>query len=718
MEQTLITEHLTQNVEHKTWNLPARGGSAFGGKNKTITLAISIIAVFVTVFSVQAGVKKIKVSKIKVATQTIGEAQLKDNAVGSLRVIADDLITGAKIKDLTVTDADIASNANINAGKLNLTNAVTTDAIVNGTIKNEDIAGNASIDSSKLNLTGLPTPTSNQDAATKAYVDDQLSTDINNLKWKDPVEDFADLPTCNASTDGHARLVLSENWIYRCDRSDNSWHKVANVATVNHNSLQNRDAASAHPASAVTFSPQGNIAAETVQTAIAELDNEKLAANASFGGYVSGTYGAIAIGAGKVTNTMLAGSIAASKLIGTDITTVGIITAGVWNGAVIDDAHVADNITAANYLPLSGGTMTGDITLGTHNLTATTGDVTADDVTANTFKESCPTGYVWAPGLAKFGTLPGFCVMKYEAKCDDNADGAGDSTAEDATYKTWHNDTSPCVSASGRSVVSSAAGSPIAYISQETSRTYCQNLGENYHLISEPEWMTLAEQIANLPINDLDADSNPQLATGPSDNVPAYALKATAASDPVVTGCDLNQTMEAPANAYAASACEIRGDGSYSGDDNDKGFYGTNEAWSAAGYSAGGSNKSQLRTAVLKNKQVIWDLPSNVWEWTDQWIIAQEEPEDASPANEWLEYTNITKYKDLNYAKPPDDGWNVTNGTGRLYTNVGSGGTASRAFIRGGDWSYGSSCGLFALHLAIAPSGTGGYLGFRCALSR
>ncbi len=35
-----------------------------------------------------------------------------------------------------------------------------------------------------------------------------------------------------------------------------------------------------------------------------------------------------AIGAGKVTNTMLAGSIAASKLVGTDITTVGTLSAG------------------------------------------------------------------------------------------------------------------------------------------------------------------------------------------------------------------------------------------------------------------------------------------------------------------------------------------------------------------------------------------------------
>lgn len=41
------------------------------------------------------------------------------------------------------------------------------------------------------------------------------------------------------------------------------------------------------------------------------------------------------IGAGKVTNAMLAGSIASSKLVGTDIATVGTITSGTWNGTTV-----------------------------------------------------------------------------------------------------------------------------------------------------------------------------------------------------------------------------------------------------------------------------------------------------------------------------------------------------------------------------------------------
>lgn len=59
------------------------------------------------------------------------------------------------------------------------------------------------------------------------------------------------------------------------------------------------------------------------------------------------------IGAGSITNTMLAGSIAASKLVGSDITTVGTITAGVWNaGAVTSSGMVT--ATEANFSLPSG----------------------------------------------------------------------------------------------------------------------------------------------------------------------------------------------------------------------------------------------------------------------------------------------------------------------------------------------------------------------------
>lgn len=79
--------------------------------------------------------------------------------------------------------------------------------------------------------------------------------------------------------------------------------------------------------------------------------------------------GVVAIGAGKVTNSMLAGSIAASKLVGTDIATVGTVTTGTWNagavtssGAVVASGVVKPGTGTCNSgntgaLQSSGGTL-------------------------------------------------------------------------------------------------------------------------------------------------------------------------------------------------------------------------------------------------------------------------------------------------------------------------------------------------------------------------
>jgi lipoprotein signal peptidase len=63
----------------------------------------------------------------------------------------------------------------------------------------------------------------------------------------------------------------------------------------------------------------------------------------------SGTI-ATTIAPGVVTNAMLAGSITASKLVGTDITTVGTITSGTWSGTPITAAYLANTaVTPGSY---------------------------------------------------------------------------------------------------------------------------------------------------------------------------------------------------------------------------------------------------------------------------------------------------------------------------------------------------------------------------------
>lgn len=98
------------------------------------------------------------------------------------------------------------------------------------------------------------------------------------------------------------------------------------------------------------------------------------------------------IGANKVTNAMLSGSIAASKLVGTDITTVGTITSGIWHGTTIDNAYLT-NGAVANLSGTNTGdqtiTLTSDVTgSGTGSFAAT---IAANAVTTSKINNSAVT---------------------------------------------------------------------------------------------------------------------------------------------------------------------------------------------------------------------------------------------------------------------------------------------------------------------------------------
>jgi len=63
--------------------------------------------------------------------------------------------------------------------------------------------------------------------------------------------------------------------------------------------------------------------------------------------YVDAQAAAAGVADGSITNAKLAGTIAASKLIGTDINTVGTITTGVWSGTAIAIANGGTGATTA-----------------------------------------------------------------------------------------------------------------------------------------------------------------------------------------------------------------------------------------------------------------------------------------------------------------------------------------------------------------------------------
>jgi len=108
----------------------------------------------------------------------------------------------------------------------------------------------------------------------------------------------------------------------------------------------------------------------------------------------------------------------------------------------------------------------------------TMGDIGVEGkVVAGAFEGYCEDGFVWVPGSAKYGTLPGFCVAETKAVNEEN--------------QIWTN------------------------ISQGEAQLACQNLGTGYHLISENEWLTIAENIIKVGENDIDrSESGLQLATG------------------------------------------------------------------------------------------------------------------------------------------------------------------------------------------------------------
>lgn len=114
-------------------------------------------------------------------------------------------------------------------------------------------------------------------------------------------------------------------------------------------------------------------------------------------------------------------------------------------------------------------------------------------VVAGAFESVCDEGFVWVPGSAKYGTMPGFCVMRDEARIDKDSIPTTELTVEGQPSSPWTN------------------------VSQGEAQLACQAMGDNYHLINENEWMTLAENIIRVGDNDIELGlEGLQLATGDS----------------------------------------------------------------------------------------------------------------------------------------------------------------------------------------------------------
>lgn len=263
-------------------------------------------------------------------------------------------------------------------------------------------------------------------------------------------------------------------------------------------------------------------------------------------------------------------------------------------------------------------------------------------ITNNGLPINCPAGFIIVPGSATYGTSD-FCVMKYEAK---NVGGIPASIPEN---KPW--DTISATDAKTKSKLVSGC-------------TGC-------HLITEDEWMTIAQNILNVPNNWYDISGIKYIYRGHSDNNPAASL---------------------PANSSDSAGYEGTGNGSSNG-------------------------QEQRRTFTLSNGEVIWDLAGNVTEFTDKTITGSQPGVAPSGFREWNSI--ITNIGTMEYKSTPGStgypsitDMTSSRGIGQIYTVPSA--TNTRYYSRGGRANDHAGAGVLSLILFNNGASASLY-GFRVA---
>lgn len=255
---------------------------------------------------------------------------------------------------------------------------------------------------------------------------------------------------------------------------------------------------------------------------------------------------------------------------------------------------------------------------------------------------SCPAGFIVVPGSGTFGTSD-FCVMKYQAK---NI---------------------------GGTATSQASGTPWVSITQTSAITASQAACSGCHLMTEPEWMTIAENVLSVASNWSGGSvGSGFIYSGHNDSNPSTPLAAST-------------------------------------DDSD-GYYGTGNSV--------GAGTNQRRTLTLTNGEVIWDIAGNVHEWTNATMGGSQQPglsgESSYTQKQWNNASvqwNAFPSSSRPSAIAGANSYTASQGIGYLYSNYGE--TGTRAFIRGGGYANGNNAGVLELQLNQAPSNTATSIGFR-----
>ena len=205
---------------------------------------------------------------------------------------------------------------------------------------------------------------------------------------------------------------------------------------------------------------------------------------------------------------------------------------------------------------------------------------------------SCPDGFIPVPGNPKFDTEGGFCVMKYMAE-----KGAGNIPVSTGTALPWSS------------------------INQIDSMNYSKVSCNGCHLVTENEWLTLANDIITVDSNWTGGSvGNGQLYRG-----------LTPAPQSITGG---TVATKAPST------------------DDSNGYINTGE-----------TTGPSRRTFTLSNGEVVWDLSGQIPEWTQGTISQNRIPTFA--ANEFSAL-NLSNFGDLSPKILPS----FTNSSASAYTSA------------------------------------------------
>lgn len=325
--------------------------------------------------------------------------------------------------------------------------------------------------------------------------------------------------------------------------------------------------------------------------------------------------------------------------------------------------------TTLTYLPSSTTGQVTDFSLyaykGTTYLRST-----GDNGISQELTRVCPYGFIVVPGSTTYSTSD-FCVMKYEAKILGNDNGLQQN------YNT------------SQVAESRASGVPWVNISQNNAIVASQTACDGCHLITEAEWMTIAQNVLNNPINwSSGTVGDGFIYSGHNDSVRADGI--------------VPLSLEGYAVPIPAS-----------NNDSD-GYFGT-------GNSAI-SGPNQKRTLTLSNGEVIWDLAGNAGEYSNASLGYSPELQPGIDAEgyTWRQWNNaLLQMNDLPVNSQPVStgvvgitGLDSNNGIGRLYSSSSG---WWRAYVRGGKIRDSDSAGVLSLSFEIETGTRFSEVGFRVA---